>query len=184
MDELVPVIKEAIDRKQENVRRKKRKDALRLELAKLFYLLVKEDSIVTSSLYNITDNALVFVPSFVEYLDGTRLYLETETDKENAAVLASIQLYFCKFLTGFIRSFPMDHREYLLSAVQRQQMFNLLATWTGKYGQVFKDTGKHSVLSTASPELEFEAIQAMSSLLCCGKVFDRTLLVEDSSLFR
>lgn len=36
VEELLPIIKEAIDRKQENVRRRKRRDVLRLALIKVF----------------------------------------------------------------------------------------------------------------------------------------------------
>ena len=36
MDEIVPLMKEAIDRKAENPRRKKRRDVLRLSLLRIF----------------------------------------------------------------------------------------------------------------------------------------------------
>lgn len=39
MDELVLFIREAIDRKQVNVRRQKRRDALRLQLVRIFQLI-------------------------------------------------------------------------------------------------------------------------------------------------
>jgi len=39
MDELVLFIREAIDRKQVNVRRQKRRDALRLQLVRIFRLI-------------------------------------------------------------------------------------------------------------------------------------------------
>jgi hypothetical protein len=39
MDELVLYIREAIDRKQVNVRRQRRRDALRLQLVRIFQLI-------------------------------------------------------------------------------------------------------------------------------------------------
>ena len=36
MDEVLPLIKEAIDRKQENLRRRKKRDILRLSVVKIF----------------------------------------------------------------------------------------------------------------------------------------------------
>lgn len=39
MEELIVYIKEAIDRKQENMRRRRRRDALRLQLVKVFELI-------------------------------------------------------------------------------------------------------------------------------------------------
>lgn len=41
MEELVTSIREAVDRKQENVRRRKRKDALRLHLVRVFELIAQ-----------------------------------------------------------------------------------------------------------------------------------------------
>ncbi|XP_055333456.1 protein furry homolog-like isoform X2 [Paramacrobiotus metropolitanus] len=181
LEELVPLIKEAIDRKQENVRRKKRKDALRLQLIKMFYVLAKEDSIVSGPLYTSENSKQSFLPAFAEYVDGTRLYLETETDKENLIVLASIQLHFCKFIHSLIQSFFIELREHLFIPTQRQLLFNLFSGWTGRFACFPKDSGKPAI---PSAELEFCALQAMSSVLCCGKVFDRNLLSEDSALFR
>ena len=38
-EELIPTIKDVIDRRQENVRRRKKKDSLRLNVCRLFHLL-------------------------------------------------------------------------------------------------------------------------------------------------
>ena len=42
MSELVGYIREAIDRKQENMRRRRRRDALRLALVRLFEIITEE----------------------------------------------------------------------------------------------------------------------------------------------
>jgi hypothetical protein len=39
LEELIAYIKEAVDRKQENMRRRRRRDALRLQLVKVFELI-------------------------------------------------------------------------------------------------------------------------------------------------
>jgi hypothetical protein len=41
MEELVPYIREAVDRKQENMRRRRRRDALRLQLIKVLELVAE-----------------------------------------------------------------------------------------------------------------------------------------------
>ena len=41
MEELVPYIKEAVDRKQENMRRRRRRDALRLQLVRVLELIAE-----------------------------------------------------------------------------------------------------------------------------------------------
>lgn len=43
-------------------------------------------------------------PTFVEYIDGARIYLENETDKEAPAV-RDIKLHFCNFIRKMIKSF-------------------------------------------------------------------------------
>lgn len=46
-------------------------------------------------------------PTFVEYIDGARLYLENETDKEAPAV-RDIKLHFCNFIRKMIKSFSRE----------------------------------------------------------------------------
>lgn len=41
MDELVPYIREAVDKKQENMRRRRRRDALRLQLVRVLKLIAE-----------------------------------------------------------------------------------------------------------------------------------------------
>lgn len=42
MEELVPLLREAVDRKQENMRRRRRRDALRLNLNKMLLLIAQK----------------------------------------------------------------------------------------------------------------------------------------------
>lgn len=42
MEELFPYIRESIDRKQENMRRRRRRDALRVTLVKLFEMIAEQ----------------------------------------------------------------------------------------------------------------------------------------------
>lgn len=41
MEELVPYIREAVDKKQENMRRRRRRDALRLQLVKVLKMIAE-----------------------------------------------------------------------------------------------------------------------------------------------
>ncbi len=47
--QLVPYIRDAIDRKQENMRRRRRRDALRLQLVKVFDLIAKEGTLARAA---------------------------------------------------------------------------------------------------------------------------------------
>lgn len=64
MDELVVFIREAIDRKQVNVRRQKRRDALRLQLVRIFQLIADRGTFgkrfAMKLLGNIFDDAELF----------------------------------------------------------------------------------------------------------------------------
>lgn len=43
-------------------------------------------------------------PTFVEYMDGARLYLETETDKDNISI-REVKIHFCDFIRKMIKNF-------------------------------------------------------------------------------
>lgn len=43
-------------------------------------------------------------PTFVEYIEGARLYLETETDKDNSSI-REVKKHFCDFIRIMIKSF-------------------------------------------------------------------------------
>lgn len=43
-------------------------------------------------------------PTFVEYMEGARLYLEAETDKDNASI-REVKIHFCDFIRKMIKNF-------------------------------------------------------------------------------
>ena len=103
MDELVLYVREAVDRKQENVRRRRRRDALRLHLVRVFHLIAEYGTFganhclidrYTQSLHQ----------TFVEYIDGTRISLEMEIDK-NSSNVHDIALHFCHFIRKMVKCF-------------------------------------------------------------------------------
>lgn len=47
-------------------------------------------------------------PTFVEYMDGARLYLETETDKDNASI-REVKIHFCDFIRIMIKNFSRKY---------------------------------------------------------------------------
>lgn len=103
MEELVVYIREAVDRKQENVRRRRRRDALRLQLVRVLELIAEHGTFgVNPSVLDRDTQSLH--PTFVEYMDGARFYLECEPDKHSPAV-REITLHFCSFIRKMIKSF-------------------------------------------------------------------------------
>lgn len=47
-------------------------------------------------------------PTFVEYMDGARLYLEMETDKENTSI-REVKIHFCDFIRKMIKNFSCKY---------------------------------------------------------------------------
>ncbi|CAG0895239.1 unnamed protein product, partial [Darwinula stevensoni] len=160
MDEMISYLREALDRKQENMRRKKRRDALRLHPCVLD-----------------KDNHCLH-PVFVEYIDGARLYLESEPEKENP--VREIKLYFCSFIYKLIQSFSLDLRRTLLGRDVRRNLFHLFSSWSGKLSlkSHSKDQQEYQL-----HDFEWGALQAMCAVLACGPCFDPRDLLEDGSLY-
>lgn len=107
MEELLVYIREAVDRKQENVRRRRRRDALRLQLIRVLELIAEHGTFGISSCVLDRDTQSLH-PTFVEYMDGARLYLESEPDKNTSSV-REITLHFCNFMRKMIKSFSCKY---------------------------------------------------------------------------
>ena len=71
-------------------------------------------------------------------------------------------------------------RPNLLKRDLRQQLFILFAGWSGKFGRSFGFNSSSAAKEQEPSELELTAVEAMSSVLCCGPCFNRQGLTEDS----
>ncbi|XP_031631503.1 protein furry isoform X3 [Contarinia nasturtii] len=129
MDELVIYIREAVDRKQENMRRRRRRDALRLQLVKVLEKIAENQTFAVSPCV-IERDSMSLHPTFVEYMDGARLYLEMETDKDNSSI-REVKIHFCDFIRKMIKNFSLESRTTLLSNDLKRHLFNLFASWSG-----------------------------------------------------
>lgn len=103
MEELVIYIREAVDRKQENMRRKRRRDALRLQLVKVLEKIAENGTFGVSSCV-LERESMSLHPTFVEYMEGARLYLEAEIDKDNISI-REVKIHFCDFIRKMIKNF-------------------------------------------------------------------------------
>ena len=189
MEELVPFLREAVERKQENMRRRKRRDILRLQLGKLLYTIAEKDTFGNSKM--ILDCETGFLSSiFVEYIDGMWFFLDNEGNKEIDPQVKEIKHQFCMFVSKLLSSFNVDNRANLLSKDLRKNLFYLFASFSGTVtASLFrsssmiskhrKEEGKLNDLT----EFNYVALQAMCSVLCCGSVFADHCLQEESSYF-
>ncbi|XP_069669911.1 protein furry isoform X4 [Periplaneta americana] len=182
MEELVIYIREAVDRKQENMRRRRRRDALRLQLVRVFELVAEYGTFGISPCVLDRDTQSLH-PTFVEYIDGARLYLENEADKEVPAV-RDIKLHFCNFIRKMIKSFSLETCVTLLKRDLRRNLFTLFAGWSGRFGRPLgHQTLGQDMDERPCSELQLSALQAMSALLCCGSCFNPQGLAEDGVFY-
>ncbi|XP_046390276.1 protein furry [Ischnura elegans] len=140
MEELVPCIREVVDRKQENMRRRRRRDALRLQLVRVLELIAENATFGLSPCVLDRDTHSLH-PTFVEYVEGARQFLEAEEVKEGASLSSYsssssslLRLHFCNFVRKMIRSFPLERRHTLLKRDLRRNLFSLFSAWSGRYG--------------------------------------------------
>ncbi|KAH9507150.1 hypothetical protein DERF_011848 [Dermatophagoides farinae] len=206
LEELMPYFREAIDKKQENLRRRKRREMLRIQIGRLFKF-ISERKIFAQCPIGLS-------LTLIEYIDGLRSYFESETDKE--CNTNDIKESFCHFICNLIKSFPIETRESKLSRELRSNLFNLFATWSGKYGNMLLINNHHNHHHHHSPhrhhhhhhyhynqqknndtqllldfsfinELEFLSIRSMATVLTAGPMmFDSTknYLFDNTNLYQ
>ncbi|XP_062543394.1 protein furry isoform X2 [Armigeres subalbatus] len=196
MEELVVYIREAIDRKQENMRRRRRRDALRLQLVRVLEKIVENGTFGISQ-FVLERESMSLHPTFVEYIDGARLYLEAETDKDNSS-MREVKTHFCDFIRKMIKNFSLESCVTLLSRELKRNLVNLFTSWSGTHSIPFGSvvgggsggTSHHAVssstissISADEEKLQYSALLATSALLCCGPCFDPNLLAEDGAIY-
>ncbi|CAH1110307.1 unnamed protein product [Psylliodes chrysocephalus] len=179
-EELTVYVREAVDKKQENVRRRRRRDALRLQLTRLLEFVADNGTFGISACVLDRDSQSL-LPVLVEFIDGVRYYLENEPDK-NSTTVRDLTMNFCYFIRKMIKNFTLDACRSLLKRDLRCNLFTLFGNWAGKYGfPIGKTSVEGDMNNKKHIELQLVALQAMSSLLCCGPCFDS--LTEESSYY-
>lgn len=100
-------IREAVDKKQENVRRRRRRDALRLQLMRLFENIAENGTFGISPCV-IDKDSQSLNSVLVEFIDGVRYYLENEPDKNSSSV-RDLTLSSCYFIRKMIKNFSCKY---------------------------------------------------------------------------
>uniref|UniRef100_A0A8B9HP10 Furry homolog a (Drosophila) n=1 Tax=Astyanax mexicanus TaxID=7994 RepID=A0A8B9HP10_ASTMX len=162
IEELHPLMKEALERRPENKKRRERRDLLRLQLLRIFELLADSGVISDSTNGALERDTLALGALFLEYVDLTRMLLEAENDKD-VEIFKDIRAHFSSMVANLIQCVPAIplplflHQSYTLLL----DNFMLLYSWC-----------KNSSSS------------AMSTVLCCGPVFDNVGLSPDGYLYK
>ena len=137
MTELVVYYREAIDRKQENKRQRRRRDALRLALVRVLEIMSEEKTFSRTQAVVDADSGFL-ASTFTDYIEGAKLYLEApELQATNTDSVKEIKSYFSSFIRQLVGSFSLEQRRNLLKKDLRKNLCYLLASWAGKYGQPF-----------------------------------------------
>ncbi|XP_026809010.1 protein furry isoform X2 [Rhopalosiphum maidis] len=178
MEELISFIKEAVDRKQENMRRRRRRDALRLQLVKVFELIAGYGTFGCSS-FVLDRDTYSLHPTIEEYVDGARICLELESEKDS---LREIKLYFCRFVMKMIKSFELETYRTLLKRELRQNLFTLFCNWSEHWASSAISTSLLNI-DLIKDDLQMASLQAACAVLTCGPCFNHTLAEPDGSLY-
>lgn len=104
------------------VRKKKKRDLLRLQVARIFAANA-EQGCFRHSLAQ-PDNSSI-LQCLGEYIEGMRTILESENDKEDASLM-QLRLYFSKFLHKMIKSIPVTMQSSLLRNQVRKTSCSLV----------------------------------------------------------
>ncbi|KAM8710624.1 hypothetical protein ACLKA7_017276 [Drosophila subpalustris] len=181
MEELVVYIREAVDRKQENMRRRRRRDALRLQVVRVLEKIAENGTFGVSTCV-LERDTMSLHPTFVEYIEGAMAYLMAETDKDNLSI-REVKAHFCNFIRKMIKNFSLESCATLLSRDLKRNLFNLFATWCGSFSKPLSISSQ--IGQTLEEEkLQFSALQAMSALLCCGHIFYTPHLQDDGIIYK
>ncbi|PWA28028.1 hypothetical protein CCH79_00012147 [Gambusia affinis] len=184
VEELHPLMKEALERRPENKKRRERRDLLRLQLLRIFELLADAGVISDSTNGALERDTLALGALFLEYVDLTRMLLEAENDKE-AEILKDIRAHFSAMVANFIQCVPVHQRRFLFPQQSlRHHLFILFSQWAGPFSIMFTPLDRYSDRNHQITRYQYCALKAMSAVLCCGPVFDNVGLSQDGYLYK
>uniref|UniRef100_A0A915J268 Cell morphogenesis central region domain-containing protein n=1 Tax=Romanomermis culicivorax TaxID=13658 RepID=A0A915J268_ROMCU len=179
LEELAPFLREASERKQENLRRKKRKDLLRLQLIRLMEMAVFRHTISSPQCRSCVDpNTGQLKQVLLDFIENARLYLEADHDRDQQTSSA-LHLHFAKFVASLVLGFATEKRVNLIPNELRKNLFYLFASWSGRLGLVLdksrQSRGERDCLSSD----EYFAVAGMCAILTCGPVFDSNAISDE-----
>uniref|UniRef100_A0A8C2CW93 Furry homolog, like n=1 Tax=Cyprinus carpio TaxID=7962 RepID=A0A8C2CW93_CYPCA len=185
LEELNPIIKEALERRPENMKRRRRRDILRVQLARIFELLADSGVISQASASGGLDGESHSLNStLLEYVDLTRQLLEAENDKDSDT-LRDIRSHFSALVANIIQNVPVHQRRSIFPQQSlRHSLFMLFSHWAGPFSIMFTPLDRYSDRNMQINRHQYCALKAMSAVLCCGPVADNVGLSSDGYLYK
>uniref|UniRef100_A0AC35TGS2 MOR2-PAG1_N domain-containing protein n=1 Tax=Rhabditophanes sp. KR3021 TaxID=114890 RepID=A0AC35TGS2_9BILA len=160
------MLRDVIEKKIEsNLRKKKRKDLLRLQILRIIEIAIFRGLLTHSNLIDQTTGQLSTV--IVDFMDSIHYNLTTDTDRD-PGILNSIRLHFGKTIAMMIQEVAPDNRKNFLPLDKKRNFFHIFSVWSNQAilpNERRKDTdvGTHVMQ---------KAIHALCAILCCGPVFE------------
>uniref|UniRef100_A0A4W5KC37 FRY like transcription coactivator n=1 Tax=Hucho hucho TaxID=62062 RepID=A0A4W5KC37_9TELE len=182
IEELNPIIKEALERRPENMKRRRRRDILRVQLVRIFELLA--DAGVVSQTGGLDGESHSLNSTLLEYVDLTRQLLEAENDKDSDT-LKDIRCHFSALVANIIQNVPVHQRRTIFPQQSlRHSLFMLFSHWAGPFSIMFTPLDRYSDRNMQINRHQYCALKAMSAVLCCGPVADNVGLSSDGYLYK
>ncbi|KAM6150664.1 protein furry homolog-like isoform 2-T2 [Erethizon dorsatum] len=184
IEELHPIIKEALERRPENMKRRRRRDILRVQLVRIFELLA-DAGVISHSASGGLDNETHFLNNtLLEYVDLTRQLLEAENEKDSD-ILKDIRCHFSALVANIIQNVPVHQRRSIFPQQSlRHSLFMLFSHWAGPFSIMFTPLDRYSDRNMQINRHQYCALKAMSAVLCCGPVADNVGLSSDGYLYK
>ncbi|XP_051954043.1 protein furry homolog-like isoform X4 [Xyrauchen texanus] len=184
LEELNPIIKEALERRPENMKRRRRRDVLRVQLVRIFELLADSGVISQIASGGLDGESHSLNGTLLEYVDLTRQLLEAENDKDSDT-LKDIRCHFSALVANIIQNVPVHQRRSIFPQQSlRHSLFMLFSHWAGPFSIMFTPLDRYSDRNMQINRHQYCALKAMSAVLCCGPVADNVGLSSDGYLYK
>ncbi|XP_046505779.1 protein furry homolog-like [Equus quagga] len=184
IEELHPIIKEALERRPENMKRRRRRDILRVQLVRIFELLADAGAISHSASGGLDNETHFLNNTLLEYVDLTRQLLEAENEKDSDT-LKDIRCHFSALVANIIQNVPVHQRRSIFPQQSlRHSLFMLFSHWAGPFSIMFTPLDRYSDRNMQINRHQYCALKAMSAVLCCGPVADNVGLSSDGYLYK
>ncbi|XP_051952378.1 protein furry homolog-like isoform X2 [Xyrauchen texanus] len=184
LEELNPIIKEALERRPENMKRRRRRDVLRVQLVRIFELLADSGVISQIASGGLDGESHSLNSTLLEYVDLTRQLLEAENDKDSDT-LKDIRCHFSALVANIIQNVPVHQRRSIFPQQSlRHSLFMLFSHWAGPFSIMFTPLDRYSDRNMQINRYQYCALKAMSAVLCCGPVADNVGLSPDGYLYK
>uniref|UniRef100_A0A671YAR9 Furry homolog, like n=1 Tax=Sparus aurata TaxID=8175 RepID=A0A671YAR9_SPAAU len=164
-----------------NMKRRRRRDILRVQLVRIFELLA-DAGVITSGGLDGESHSLN--STLLEYVDLTRQLLEAENDKDSDT-LKDIRCHFSALVANIIQNVPVHQRRTIFPQQSlRHSLFMLFSHWAGPFSIMFTPLDRYSDRNMQINRHQYCALKAMSAVLCCGPVADNVGLSSDGYLYK